>query len=265
MSLFTFCFTTFLKTNPAFAFFPEKESRKRDIDAVYITMGYDIDVEGAFEIDAPLEPHIVKMITEFSNAHNSYWEYDEDSCTLGFPEQWHGTTDIEGTLVYIVKSILQPDGYIVNGTIDWYCPEEREHNRIDVYHNVLVISNMEEVAVPVRIYDATNPHDYESYHYETSTQVEKCNGNDVACSCSEKTVASLLPFLNAIIAVHPNADFHSGKLKDAYQECLKSIRVACHGSYKNKYLSDLENPLDENDSDNENDSDDDNEAKKARK
>ena len=94
-----------------------------------------IDVEGEFVLNKPLAADVAKEIKALKD---NDWIYSNDPNghpTISFSED-HNVCNMEDALVHIVKTILQPRGYVLNGTTTWSAGCEGED--ISIYNNVII-------------------------------------------------------------------------------------------------------------------------------
>lgn len=220
-------------------------------------MGYGIDVIGHFVISAKLDDETEKVMKSLENDGN-VWLYREDEFydgkntkyELRFPDDFHGTADLAKDLVHVVKKVLQPRGYVVNGEITWTCPEEFEQGHISVSNNVIV-SEDGVVYENVCVFDKDD---------DNPSPLKKCRGSDPKCECLSKATNIVDVFAGEISSVHSGVDFSSGDLAKARLSCIDEIRSACHETYEtksdNEKDDDDEDDYDDND-DNDNDNDND--------
>lgn len=181
-------------------------------------MGYSIESDGEFEINKPLDPKTKALLDAYVIKEGSAWTYDSQSKQnrhfLVYQEDFHGIEDFENTLSRIVKTILEPHGYIVNGEFYWTCPEEGERGQIVIDNNIISIYEGQEAYVLRTMYETSEP------RYFTD-----CKGDDPDCDCNIMANDIVTRFTD-----HASLAWEDGDLGKARECLVADIKNVFHRS-----------------------------------
>lgn len=145
-------------------------------------MGYTTDFNGEFNLDRPLHPKMREFLEKFSRARHMkrdvneerygkegefYVEDDETEGIIEFNQppstqpglwcQWEPNEEGDGIrwdggekfykyiewIEYIVKKILAPNNYILNGEVLWQGEDMQDRGKIFIKDNVITMKELE--------------------------------------------------------------------------------------------------------------------------
>lgn len=113
-------------------------------------MGYSTDLFGRFDLDKVLTPELGKKIEDFAEERHGGNTEVHDGYP-GFWCNWVPTNDYKGIewngaekfydyvewLEIIIKKFLEPNGYKLNGSVEWYGEDQSDIGVIRVKDNVV--------------------------------------------------------------------------------------------------------------------------------
>lgn len=115
-------------------------------------MGYTTDLFGQFDLDRELTRELEKELLEFADTrHGGNTEHDPEY--PGFWCQWIPTNDAKGIewdgnekfynyvewLQVIIDKFLIPNGYVLNGEVQWEGEESGDLGNIVVKDNIITV------------------------------------------------------------------------------------------------------------------------------
>lgn len=180
-------------------------------------MGYSIDTSGSFEIDKPLDNATIALIKDYTKKEGSGWEYIvvKNRYFLEYPEDFQDIESFEDTLKVIVKTILEPRGFTVNGEFDWDYPEEHEFGRVVIENNAITVLDGEKTYV--ERYEKSDKPVGECFE-------PKCNFNAKA----NEIVEAFTDDVDGIFASSCQFEWESDDLGKARAELVERIHAAFH-------------------------------------
>jgi len=97
-------------------------------------MGYTTDFSGSFDLNKPLDDETYSFLCKFNETRRMARNVDPKYGIEGEIE-W---------IEYIIKSILAPKGYILNGEVNWSGENTEDTGTIKVVSNKVITINHEE-------------------------------------------------------------------------------------------------------------------------
>lgn len=113
-------------------------------------MGYNVEFQGYFETDRPVDEETYQLFTKIANnkiittpaanvrqpQDSCHWMMQEDHQTI----EWDGVMSFNDYLVwlnFIILWILHRRGYTLNGTVAWRGDDFDDMGRIHVTNNIV--------------------------------------------------------------------------------------------------------------------------------
>jgi hypothetical protein len=113
-------------------------------------MGYDTSFNGGFTFNKPVTAELIRTINEFSEERHTpgngipgYWcqwiigtDYNRNEA-LVWDENEKFYNYVEW-LEYLIKNFFEPEGYILNGSVEYQGEESDDFGTIEVKDNVVI-------------------------------------------------------------------------------------------------------------------------------